>query len=99
MIIVGGLAVGITYIYKTYGSRTATLVNYIGFAIFGLLIFEVVLADIQKVNVFFGMIRNCMYPRSVMKSDLFKARMKKLNGLGLFRRFLVSFGKFVDYVL
>ena len=92
--VVGGLAGGMSYICTNYSSGAAGINNYIGLAIVGLLVLELILADIQKVYLCFGLVRNCVYPRSVLKSALFKLRKKKLNGFGYLRRVLVSFSKF-----
>ena len=92
-VIVGGVAAGVSYLYKTYSSATLNLTSYISYAIAGVLVLTYILGQVQSVYLFLGIIRNCVFPASVDRSSVFKPGKKRLVAVGHFRRVLANFSK------
>ena len=90
-----GVASGIFYAKSLPDNTTffGDIAKYLGYCIIALLVFEVLLAEIQSVYVGLGLWRNILYPKSADRSAVFLKRKKFLKILGFIRRILMNFGE------
>lgn len=65
----------------------------LGYVIIGLCVVEKLLRDLQNVYIFFGLLRNCLFPRASHIGKTFLSRKKMLKPLGVTRRIIVNWGK------
>ena len=93
-----GVAVATALVVNLYlatDSSAKDYSDYFGYVIMGLLVIELILADVQSVYVIFGLWRNKLYPASVQRTTIFRKGKKKLNILGYIRRAIMDWGKFI----
>lgn len=71
----------------------------LGYVIIGFCVVEKILRDLQNVYIFFGLLRNWLFPKSSHLGKIFLDRRKMLKPLGVVRRIIVNWGKVQSLVL
>lgn len=62
----------------------------LGYVIIGFCVVEKILRDLQNVYIFFGLLRNWLFPKSSHLGKIFLDRRKMLKPLGVVRRIIVN---------
>ncbi|KAK6181580.1 hypothetical protein SNE40_009406 [Patella caerulea] len=94
MIVIIGVEAGLL----TYDTTilNSDLKGVLGYIIVGLCIVEKIFRESQSVYIFFGLVRNFIFPPTVQRGRIFAYRKKQLIPLGLIRRLVVNWvGPFV----
>ncbi|CAG5127048.1 unnamed protein product [Candidula unifasciata] len=71
-------------------SISSHVVDYLGYVIIGFCVVEKLLRDFQGVFVFFGLVRNLLYPQSTENVASFRQGKRRLLILGLPRRAIIN---------
>lgn len=71
----------------------------LGYVTIGLCVVEKILRDLQNVYIFFGLLRNWLFPKSSHLGKQFLDRRKMLKPLGVVRRIIVNWGKVQSLVV
>jgi hypothetical protein len=90
-----GTAIGVYA--ASQASDLSDIGRYLGLAMWGFVVLDVVLCQLQGVYAMFGLCRNRLFPKSVARTALFTTSKKKLRFIGILRRFLIEFGKLSNY--
>ncbi|ESP02796.1 hypothetical protein LOTGIDRAFT_110843 [Lottia gigantea] len=88
MVVLVGVEAGLL----NYNWRTLTTEyrDVFGYIIIGLCIVEKIFRESQSVYLFFGLLRNVLFPITVQRERIFHERKKQLFPLGLVRRLVVN---------
>lgn len=78
--------------YNSTSFETSVWKN-LGYAVIGVCVAEKIFRDSQNVFLIFGLVRNGLYPKSVLSQRTFSNGKRKLKVLGVVRRILVNWGK------
>lgn len=91
-------AIGYHFSQDVGTSHTANFEAF-GFVFICMVVVIKVLGDIQGVYLFFGILRNPFYPKSIHTRHQFLVRKRHLAVASLFYHILLRYGKYIVYII